>query len=155
MCRHLVDTAGNKTGTSSCPHGADILVRETRHRNVRRTWSESGLWVVLGRETTQREGRESLGAGVEELVQIRTRWPETSENVTFKGVTSRVPGWLSPTSAQVMISRSVCLSPASGSVLTDLSLEPAPSGFYVCLSLCPSPACALFQPLCLSKINRH
>ena len=50
-----------------------------------------------------------------------------------------------PTSAQVMISRSVSLSPASGSVLTAPSLEPAsdsvspslsdPPPFMLCLSL--------------------
>ena len=50
-----------------------------------------------------------------------------------------------PTSAQVMISRSVSLSPASGSVLTAQSLEPvsdsaspslsAPPPFMLCLSL--------------------
>ena len=50
-----------------------------------------------------------------------------------------------PTSAQVMISRSVSSSPASGSVLTAQSLEPAsdsvspslsdPPPFMLCLSL--------------------
>ena len=43
-----------------------------------------------------------------------------------------------PTSAQVMISRSVSSSPASGSVLTAQSLEPASDS--VSPSLCPSPA---------------
>ena len=47
-----------------------------------------------------------------------------------------------PTSAQVMISQFVGLSPASGSVLTARSLEPA-SRFCVSFSLCPSPACTL------------
>ena len=51
-----------------------------------------------------------------------------------------------PTSAQVMISRSVSSSPASGSVLTAQSLEPvsdsvspplsAPLWLMLCLSLC-------------------
>ena len=42
-----------------------------------------------------------------------------------------------PTSAQVMISQSVSSSPASGSVLSVQSLEPAWDS--VCLSFCPSP----------------
>ena len=47
-----------------------------------------------------------------------------------------------PTSAQVMISQFVGLSPALGSVLTARSLEPASDS--VCLSLsAPSPAHAL------------
>ena len=48
-----------------------------------------------------------------------------------------------PTSAQVMISQLMGLSPMSGSVLTTQSLEPA--------SECVSLACALS----LSKINKH
>ena len=56
------------------------------------------------------------------------------------------------TSAQVVISQSVSSSPASGSVLTARSLG-ACFGFCVSLSLCPSPAHALF--LSLSKINKH
>ena len=48
-----------------------------------------------------------------------------------------------PTSAQVMISRFVGSSPASGSVLTAQSLEPALDSVFPSLSLCPSPACAL------------
>ena len=55
-----------------------------------------------------------------------------------------------PISAQVTISRPLSLSPASGSVLTARSLEPA-SGFCVSLSLCPSPAHALS----LSQINKY
>ena len=46
-----------------------------------------------------------------------------------------------PTSAQVMISHSVSLSPALGSVLSAQSLEPASDS--VSPSLCPSPAHAL------------
>ena len=46
-----------------------------------------------------------------------------------------------PTSAQVMISRSVSSSPAWGSVLTAQSLEPVSDS--VSLSLCPSPVQAL------------
>ena len=48
-----------------------------------------------------------------------------------------------PTSAQVIISRSVSSSPASGSVLTGQSLEPASDSVSVCLSVS------------LSKINKH
>ena len=55
------------------------------------------------------------------------------------------------TSAQVMISHSVSLSSASGSVLTAQSLEPALGS--VSPSLCSFPARAL--SLCLSKINKH
>ena len=43
-----------------------------------------------------------------------------------------------PTSAHVMISRFVSLSPMSGSVLTAQSLEPALDS--VCVCVCPSPA---------------
>ena len=46
-----------------------------------------------------------------------------------------------PTSAQVVISRFVGSSPASGSVLTAWSLEPASDS--VSPALCPSPACTL------------
>ena len=42
------------------------------------------------------------------------------------------------TSTQVMISQFVSSSPASGSVLTARSLEPASDSVF--LSLCPSPA---------------
>ena len=64
-----------------------------------------------------------------------------------------VPGWLHQlsvrllVSAQVMISQFMSLSPASGSVLTAQSLEPASDS----VSLCPSPA----RTLSLSKINKH
>ena len=50
-----------------------------------------------------------------------------------------------PTSAQVMISRSVGLSPASGSVLTAQSLEPVSDSVSPTLSA-PSPLA-----LCLSQ----
>ena len=69
----------------------------------------------------------------------------------FKGA----PGWLSQlsvlTSAQVMISRSVSSSPASGSVLTAQSLEPVSDS--VSLSLWPSPVHVL--SLSVSKINKR
>ena len=55
-----------------------------------------------------------------------------------------------PTSAQVMISWSVSSSPASGSVLTAQSPEPALDS--VSFSLCPTPAHALF---CLSTMNKR
>ena len=55
-----------------------------------------------------------------------------------------------PTSAQVITSRVVGLSPASGSVLTAQSLEPALDDVSPSLSL-TLPACAL--PL--SKMNKH
>ena len=64
-----------------------------------------------------------------------------------------VAQWVEPpTSAQVTISRFVGSSPASGSVLTAPSLEPA-SDSVVSLSRCPSPAHAL--SLSVSKINRQ
>ena len=44
-----------------------------------------------------------------------------------------------PTSAQVMMSQFMSLSPASGSVLTAQSLEPASVSVSPSLSLCPSP----------------
>ena len=53
-----------------------------------------------------------------------------------------------PTSAQVMNSPSVSLSPGSGSVLTVQSLE---SLQILCLPLCPSPTHSL--SFTLSKIN--
>ena len=56
-----------------------------------------------------------------------------------------------PTSAQVMISQSMSSSPASGSVLTAQSMEPALDS--VSLSLYPSPAHAL--SLSVSKINKN
>ena len=55
-----------------------------------------------------------------------------------------------PTSAQVMISQFASSSPASGSVLTAQSLEPASDS--VSPSLCPSP---LMLCLSLLKINKH
>ena len=51
------------------------------------------------------------------------------------------------TSAQVIISQSVSSSPASGSVLTAQSLEPA--SYFLCLSL------SLCVSVSLSKINKH
>ena len=56
-----------------------------------------------------------------------------------------------PTSAQVMISQFVSLSPALGSVLTAQSLEPALDS--VSPSLSAPPLLAL--SLSLSKINKH
>ena len=56
-----------------------------------------------------------------------------------------------PTLAQVIISRSVSSSPASGSVLTAQSLEPVSDS--VSLSLCPSPVHAL--SLSVPKINKR
>ena len=55
-----------------------------------------------------------------------------------------------PTSTQVMISRFVSSSPASGSALTEPG---ACFGFGVSLSLCPSPARAL--SLSLSNIKEN
>ena len=56
----------------------------------------------------------------------------------FRGVwVAQLVGHL--TSAQVTISRFVCSSPASGSVLTAWSLEPALDSVSPPLSLCPSP----------------
>ena len=56
-----------------------------------------------------------------------------------------------PTSAQVMISRSVSSSPASGSVLTTPSLEPVSDSVSPSLSD-PPPVHAL--SLSVSKINK-
>ena len=56
------------------------------------------------------------------------------------------------TSAQVMISRSVGSSPASGSVLTAQSLEPALDSVSPSLSA-PSTTRAL--SVSLSKVNKH
>ena len=54
-----------------------------------------------------------------------------------------------PTSAQVMISQVMSLSPALGSVLTPQSLEPALDSVF--LSFCPSPAHTLPLSLSLSQ----
>ena len=56
-----------------------------------------------------------------------------------------------PTSAQVMISQFVSLSPASGSVLTTQSLEPASDSVSPSLSA----SSLLKLSLCLSKINKN
>ena len=58
-----------------------------------------------------------------------------------------------PTSAQVMISRFVGSSPASGSVLTARSLELAEES--ASFSLSASPLLVLCFSLSLSKINKH
>ena len=58
-----------------------------------------------------------------------------------------------PTSAQVMILWSVGSSPASGSVLTAQSLEPAPDSVSPSLSLCLSPTCTLSHSVSQKKIN--
>ena len=58
-----------------------------------------------------------------------------------------------PTSAQVMISQFAGLSPASGSVLTAQSLEPASDS--VSPSLSAVPLLMLTLSLSLSKINKH
>ena len=57
------------------------------------------------------------------------------------------------TSAQVMISRIMSSSPATGSVLTAWSLEPALDSASPTLSLCPSPAHALSLSLSQKEIN--
>ena len=63
---------------------------------------------------------------------------------------SWVAQWVKrPTSAQVLISKLVSLSPASDSVLTAQSLEPASDSVF--LSLCPSSACNLFLSLTQNK----
>ena len=60
-------------------------------------------------------------------------------------------------SAQVMISHSMSSSPASRSVLTAQSLEPASDSVSPSLSLCPSPthSVSLSLSLSLSKIKKH
>ena len=57
------------------------------------------------------------------------------------------------TSAQVMISRSVSSSPASGSVLPARSLEPASDS--VSPSLSAPPPLMLCLSVSLSKLNKH
>ena len=80
------------------------------------------------------------------------------EETRVKTIISQIRGpWVAqsvehPTSAQVMVSRFVGLSLASGSLLTAQSLEPASDS--VSLSPCPSPACALSLSFSLSKINK-
>ena len=58
-----------------------------------------------------------------------------------------------PTSAQVTMSRSVSSSPASGSVLTAQSPEPASDSVF--LALCSSLARALSLSFCLSKTQKQ
>ena len=58
-----------------------------------------------------------------------------------------------PTSAQVMISQFVSLSPMSGSVLIAQSLEPAFDSLSPSLSAPPLLALSFF--LSLSNINKH
>ena len=57
-----------------------------------------------------------------------------------------------PTSAQVMISRFVSLSPASGFVLMAQSLEPASDSLCVCVSLSLPLPCSHSVCVSLSKI---
>ena len=59
-----------------------------------------------------------------------------------------------PTLAQVMISRSVSSSPASGSVLTVQSLEPASDSVSPSLCTSPTHAPSLSLSVSLSKINK-
>ena len=59
-----------------------------------------------------------------------------------------------PTSAQVVISRSVSSSPASVSVLTSRSVEPA-SDSVSPVSAPPMLMLCLSLSLCLSVINKH
>ena len=62
-----------------------------------------------------------------------------------------------PTSAQVMISRFVGLSPVLGSMLTAQSLEPASDSVFHSLPLphALSLSLCLSLTLSLSKINKH
>ena len=79
----------------------------------------------------------------------------------MKGIKTTIMSWGSwvaqsvehLTSAQVMISWFVSLSPASGSVLTAWSLEPASDSLSPSLSAPPLLALCLF--LSLSKINKR
>ena len=65
--------------------------------------------------------------------------------------------WVCPTSAQVMISQFMSLSPASGSVLTAQSLDPASDSLSLSLSLSLSapPLLILSLPPSLSLKNKH
>ena len=77
--------------------------------------------------------------GVEPIKKLKTRGAWVAQLVKR------------PTSAQVMISRSVSSSPAAGSVLTAQSLEPALDSVSPLLSAPLSLVLCLF---CLSKINK-
>ena len=77
--------------------------------------------------------------------------------VNFQSKTAR-GAWVAqsvecPTSAQVMISRSVSLSPASGSVLVAQSLEPASDSVSSSLSAPPLLALCLSVSVSLSNIR--
>ena len=111
------------------------------------------LWKVLGKITGQ---PWSHGGHLRSK-----RMSEVNENqwkIKKGGGTWVAQSVERPTSAWVMISRLVSSSPASGSVLTAQSLEPALDSVSLSLSLSlslsmPLPTCAL--SLSLSKINKH
>ena len=92
----------------------------------------------------RRAGRPQQSTG-------RTELEEPSFTVTREWGAWVAQSVRQPTSAQVMISRSMSLSPASGSVLTAQSLEPVSDS--VSPSLGPSPIHAL--SLSVSKINKR
>ena len=76
---------------------------------------------------------------------------QSDREVKVMGRGASVAQWVKClTLARVMISQFVSLSPASGSVLTAQSLEPASNSMSP--SLCSSPAHALSL---LQKINKH
>ena len=118
----------NDTSPPTCQDGLNkkhkkqrVLVRMWRKRNP--------LALLMGTQT----GAATVESSVEVPQKVKNRGTWVAQSVGR------------PTSAQVMISRSVSLSPASGSVLTAQSLEPVsdsvspslpdPPPFMLCLSL--------------------
>ena len=119
-------------------------------------------WNILQKH----DGVNTLGwllPGPYKLESLNLKLPEPQGNtwykVSIKSITAGAPGWLtrlSPTLAQVVVSRSVGSSPTSGSVLTVQSLEPASESVSPPPSFCASPvrALSLSLPL-LSLLHSH
>ena len=119
-----------------------------------------GHWKIIW-QTTQRQRNVKQWWGINAIYHV-FHWPRELEihfcNVLWDScIIKASPGdaWVAqsvkrPTSAQVMISQFVSSSPASGSVLTAQSLEPASDS--VSPSLCSSPTCTL--SVCLSLKNQ-
>ena len=145
---------------SGCEHTR--LVREREHGTFRELKWPLGAGETGGRGWREAEpypGGSCLPAKCQDLISrvgYRAGVQALSASIPLPKEHSSWGAWVAQsverlTSAQVMISRSVSSSPASGSVLTAQSLEPVPDS--VSLSLCPSPAHTL--SLSLAKINKH